>query len=110
MQQPCNSLDGCRREIDKLDRLLEKTASHTFTVQLLESWQGVVLSAIEVLRKQAITGQNVVSKDAVRNYMHNARDDLSLAIYTLDKKGVNRQYLNSMKSCQSNLEQALRFW
>lgn len=109
MQQPCNSLDGCRQKVADIEYWLEVTAPHKLTVPELEGWQFIILAAIDVLRSAQI-GQNVGSRDAVRNHMHQARNKLSLAIVELGNKGVTSRYVDYITSCQDNLEKALQYW
>ncbi|HEU5381653.1 MAG TPA: hypothetical protein VFV38_40050 [Ktedonobacteraceae bacterium] len=107
--QPCNSLAECRQKVEEIEMRLELTAPHTFTVPILEIYMSIILAALSALRMQATIGETVQSRDAVRAYMRQARDDLSRAIVERCK-GVTNAYVKHLTACQQSLEQALKYW
>lgn len=109
-RKPCSSLADCRYKVAEVEKILEVTAPRLYTVPLLAVYEETLLTAIEVIREKAVTGQNVKSRDALRSYIHKARNELSLAIVELSNKSINKRFTDLITSCQGNLEQALQNW
>jgi len=109
-RKPCSSLVDCRYKVAEVERILEVTAPRLYTVQLLVVYEETLLTAIEVIREKAVTGQNVKSRDGLRSYIHKARNEMSLAIVELNNKGVNKRFAELITLCQGHLEQALQNW
>lgn len=63
--QPCNSLAECRQKVEEIEFELEVTALSVFTASMLKIYMGTILTAIEMLKEQAITGETVQSRDAI---------------------------------------------
>ncbi len=96
--------------MEEIERNLDRYAPHQFTGPLLDNYVNILSAAIDSIRGTAKTGQNVVSREALLEYMREARKELSLAFVELNNKGVTTKFANHLIRGRGRLEKALEMW
>jgi hypothetical protein len=108
MARSSQELETYRCVVVEIERHLDTLPARNITLDLLTTYENRLITVIETLRNASV--QDMQSKEGVLQSIRAARDYLALAIFQHQERGINQQFVRYLRSCQTSLQSALKYW